>query len=218
MVRRTRQRRCGGCGLIPARCLCATLPRVRLPFRLVLLQHPKEGGKPTNTGRLLERVVEGCERLVVASRAPPWPEEAPGGPVEERWLLFPDVSARVAEPAALRDWLARRACLVVVDATWRGAARIAARTRGVRELPRVALPAGTDSCWPIRRAPRPGQLCTFESVVRFAGLLPDPAPAAALAAAWERIVADAVSASRGRLASARLAPPAAPSGGLSGRP
>jgi DTW domain-containing protein YfiP len=44
------------------------------------------------------------------------------------------------------------------------------RADGVAQLPRVKLPPGGPSRWPARRAPRPDQLCTFETVVRLVAL------------------------------------------------
>jgi DTW domain-containing protein YfiP len=187
--RYTAQIRCSGCGLIPARCLCDHLPRVALPFRLLVLQHWKESRKPTNTARLLARVVAGGSIVTVAKPERPWTPELLGPAGETRVVLFPSPGAEVVGREHLEAWSARPTCLVLIDGTWRQAGRIARRAEGVAELPQVALPAGPPSRWPVRRAPRADQLCTFEALVPLVALEPKLAAARALEAAFRQVVA-----------------------------
>jgi DTW domain-containing protein YfiP len=177
LPRYTSQIRCPGCRLIPSRCLCEKLPRVRLPWRLLVLQHLKEGRKPTNTARLLVRVVEDSSIVTVAKPERPWTprllEPVPGllEPASEQCvLLFPSPGATLLDRAQLAEWSARPTCVVLVDGSWRQAGRIARRAEGLAELPHVTLPPGPPSRWAIRRAPRGDQLCTFEALVRLVEL------------------------------------------------
>jgi DTW domain-containing protein YfiP len=170
MPRRTRQRRCTGCGLIPERCLCERLPRIRLPWPIVVLQHRKERHKPTNTARLLPRVIEGCVLLTIALPDRPWSAAQLGSTPERFVVVFPSADAERLDAARL-DALAESKCgLLLLDGSWRQAGRMVRRADGVAQLPRVALPPGGPSRWPARRAPRPDQLCTFETVVRIVAL------------------------------------------------
>jgi DTW domain-containing protein YfiP len=188
---RSARPRCGGCGLLDFRCVCGDLPRVALPFRLLVVQHGKEGAKPTNTARLLPRVVEGCRIVTYATRERPWSAELLRGDAadERRVLLFPAEGAETLDRATVAGFAEAPHCLVVLDGTWRQAGRLARRADGLADLPRVALPPGAPSRWSVRRAPRDGCLSTFDAVVRVAQLLPDRGTAAALERAWERLLA-----------------------------
>ena len=188
MPRRTKQIRCSGCGLIPERCLCRELPRVQLPWRLLVLQHRRESSKPTNTARLLVRAVEDAALVTVATRERPWSPELLGPAGERRLLVFPSPGAAVVTRAEVRSWSEAPTCVVLVDATWRQAGRIARREAGVAELPRFELPPGAPSRWPVRRAPRPDQLSTFEAFVRLVALDPGLDPERALESAFLRLV------------------------------
>ncbi|MBL8842826.1 MAG: DTW domain-containing protein [Planctomycetes bacterium] len=188
MPRHTLQPRCAGCGLIPARCLCAKLPRTELPWPLAIVQHGKEAGKPTNTARLVARVVANARLLPFARRGAPWSAAALGGGDVERFVLFPAADARPLD----RDWCAARRGrpteLVLLDGTWRQAGRMVRRADGIATLPRVALPPGPPSRWRIRSAPRGDQLCTFETVVRLAAIGADAAAAALLERAFQQLL------------------------------
>lgn len=189
MPRRTRQIRCEGCGLIPERCLCRQLARVRLPWRLLVLQHRRETRKPTNTARLLVRAVEDASLVTVATRERPWTPELLGPSGERRVLLFPAPDAAVVTPEELRSWREVPTCVVLVDGTWRQAGRIARREEGVAVLPRFQIPPGGPSRWPVRRAPRPDQLSTFETLVRLVALDPELDAERELESAFRTLVA-----------------------------
>jgi DTW domain-containing protein YfiP len=175
--------------VIPSRCICALLPRVQLPWRVLVLQHRREACKPTNTARLLARTVEGCSIVQVTTRERSWTPTLLGPEDEERWVLFPSTEAPPVERRHLERWSQRPTCLILVDGSWRQAGRIVRRAAGVVDLPRVSLPPGGPSRWPIRRAPRPDQLCTFEALVRLVALQPELAAAHELERAFQVVLA-----------------------------
>lgn len=189
MARHSHATRCDGCGLLAGRCICSELPRVRLPFRLLVVRHWKEALKPTNTARLLAKVVEPCTLEALGRPDAPWRAERLGAAGERRLVLFPGPESTMVERAQLAAWLSAPLCFVLLDGSWRQAARMVRRAAGIAELPRVMLPAGPPSRWPIRRAARLDQLCTFETVVRLATLLPDHAAATELERAYQLILA-----------------------------
>ena len=172
MARRTHQQRCRGCGLIPSRCICERLPRVRLPWPIVGLQHRKEIHKPTNTARLLPRVSEGCSLVTIALRGRPWSVELLGESPEKFVVLFPSADAAQLDAERLDALAASNHGIILLDGSWRQAGRMVRRAAGVSTLPRVTLPPGGPSRWPARQAPRPDQLCTFEALVRLVALAP----------------------------------------------
>ncbi len=188
MPRHTQQPRCAGCGLIPARCLCAKLPTTTLPFRLAIVQHGKEAGKPTNTARLVARVVRETRLLPFAQRGAPWTADRLGGGDVERFVLYPAADAVPLDHHWWRARAPRITELILLDGTWRQAGRLGRRAEGIATLPRLALPAGPPSRWRIRSAPRADQLCTFEAVVRLAALCTDAETAAVLERAFEMIL------------------------------
>ncbi len=189
MTRHTTQTRCAGCGLIPLRCLCNRLPRVQLPWRLLVLQHGKEMHKPTNTARLLARTIENCSIVPFATRERPWNASLLGPPSERYVVLFPAKEAQVLDRARLQSFAEQPTCLILLDGTWRQARRMVRRAAGVATLPRVTLPAGGPSRWRIRVAPRADQLCTFETIVRLAALLPESMAAGELERAFQLVLA-----------------------------
>jgi DTW domain-containing protein YfiP len=189
MPHRTRQIRCIGCGLIPGRCICKELPRVRLPWRVLVLQHRREAHKPTNTARLLARTVENCSIVQVTTRDRSWSPALLGPEDEVRWVLFPSTGAPPVERRHLEEWSQRPTCLILVDGSWRQAGRIVRRATGLADLPHLSLPLGPPSRWPIRRAPRSDQLCTFEALVRLVALQPERAAAHELERAFQIVLA-----------------------------
>ena len=67
-LRIKRKPRCPGCGLPPATCACALLPKVRFSTPIAIVQHIRETWKPTNTGRLFARMTETTLVLPVGMR------------------------------------------------------------------------------------------------------------------------------------------------------
>jgi DTW domain-containing protein YfiP len=189
VVRRTSRLRCVICGLIDVRCICSGLDRCRLPWRLVIVQHGKEGAKPTNTARLLAAVVLHSRLLPFATRTTPWSRERLGAADEPRFLLHPGEDATPLDRARVSELARIGGALVIVDGSWRQSGRMVRRGDGLRELPRFALPAGPPSRWTVRRAPRAGFVSTLESVVRLAALLDDPEPHRVLEATLLRLLA-----------------------------
>ena len=187
MVRRTGLPRCDGCGVIPRRCVCKAVGRCELPWPMLVVQHAKEGHRPTNTVRLLSRVVADCRVVPFALIDRPWSAELLGEPHAARWVLFPGANATLLDPASLTALVEARAPLVVLDGSWRQAGRMMRRGTGLNTLPHFALPPGPPSRWSVRRAPHVGQLCTLEAIVRLASLLPDPEPARILEDAFLRL-------------------------------
>lgn len=173
--------RCWGCGLTPATCLCATLPRLRFATPLAIVQHNREEHKPTNTGRLLARMVESAALLRYGFRGETWDP----GPLADRsieWrVLYPRKGGPTLEPG-------RRYGFVLLDGTWTQAARMVRRVPLVSELPAVALPPGPPSIWRVREQ-RDGGLSTFEAGLRVLELSEGAEAVAPLRDAFERITA-----------------------------
>jgi len=136
-------------------CICALIPSppVATRVRVVLMIHPEEDEKPTNTGRLAARCLA---RASIVSSATPF--VAVDG--ERTALLFPNNEATplTHENAQAID------TLVVPDGTWRQARKMRTRTAGVDALPTVTLPQIYDTTYRLRGERREGGLATLEAI------------------------------------------------------
>ncbi len=180
-----RASRCPGCGLTPATCACDLLPRLRFATPVAIVQHPRERSKPTNTGRLFARIVEGTR---VLDADPPFdPKPLEGGSIDWR-LLFPRAGAPLLEPG-MRPAAGRRLGLVVLDGSWRQCARMSRRLPGISELPFVQLPDGPPSFWTVRTQHLKQGRSTFEAALRALELLEGPDAAAPLRRAFALVTA-----------------------------
>ena len=167
--RRREAPRCGVCGLHLPLCVCANLPRLQLPFRLILVQHGVEVDRPTNTGRLALAMLAESALVLYGRRGVPLDTAPLEDPATDYLLLFPRAEAAELAPADLRprpDAPHRRPALVVADGTWAQASHMTRRIAPLRAMRCVKLPEGPPGLWQIRRPRRPDQLCTLEAVIR----------------------------------------------------
>jgi DTW domain-containing protein YfiP len=183
-----RKVRCFTCGLHAELCLCGELPRVRLPAEVIVVQHHLETFKPTSTGRLVCALLEDCQFFVFGERDRRVPAEPFERDDRDYFLMFPDPSATVLRAEDVIGGQ-RQPCIVLLDGTWSQASRMSKRVPGVQKLPCYSLPEGAPSRWPIRRAPKPFQLCTLEATIRVAQLLAGEAAAAPLEEAFTAVTA-----------------------------
>lgn len=149
-------------------CLCAELPRLRLPSRLCLVMHRDETRKTTNTGRLAALCLQGTEIVLHGRRGER--AEAPDRALPSL-LLFPCPEAVPLGPEHAADGPVR---LVVPDGTWRQAAKMSRRIPWFGELPRVSLPEGDRTRYRLRTESRSGGLSTIEAIARAFGILEGP--------------------------------------------
>lgn len=170
--------RCGGCGLTEALCVCASLPRLAVRTRVVVVMHHVEALRSTNTGRLAARMLAGASvRLRGVPEAPA--EDAPPG---RRVVLFPSEGARSLRASDAADDLV----LVVPDGTWAQARRIHRRDPAAQGAEAVTLPTRGESAYGLRRGARDGGLCTLEAVAAALGVLEGAAVEEAMREAFAR--------------------------------
>lgn len=192
--RKKRAGRCEGCGLHLELCLCARFPAVHTDTALVVVQHMRETWKPTNTARLLARMVEGTKILRYGMREPPFDAEPLRDPGLRPSVLYPREDATELSPegiAALRDELepGQRLGIVLLDGTWHQCSRMTRRVPVVDTLRCVALPPGPPSRWGVRTQHDARGLSTFEAGVRVLGLLEGEARVAPLRAIFFELAA-----------------------------
>jgi len=174
----SRAARCATCKLPPVLCICAGLPTISLPVRIVIIQRPRERNSQSNTGWLVERVFANGEVhdypdvLVEPGRSQLW-----GSDLDYR-VLFPLPDSEQVSPQTFSASVTsgRKPALVVLDANWRQSRRMSRRLPGLRSFPFVTVP-NSPPARVMRRPVRPGQLSTGEAVARAVDLLGYPAEA-----------------------------------------
>lgn len=141
------------------------MPRLRFPTPIAIVQHHRETVKPTNTGRLFARMVEGTALMTFGGRDSPFDAQPLGDPSVEWFLLFPRQGAPVLDPGE-RPPEGRRRGFVVLDGTWKQGARMSYRVPAVASLPCRVLPPGPPSLWTVRTQHRRDGLSSFEAALR----------------------------------------------------
>ncbi len=164
--------RCVGCRLHASLCICEVVRREaarirdRVSTRVVVVMQQREASRSSNTGHLAAQLLPRVEvrRYGARQRRDTLDDlvERPG-PV---YLLYPDAGASLVDRRHCDPDGATDLTLVVPDASWRGAQRMAHRDPVLSRLPRVTLPAGGLPRWTLRAPPRSDGLCTLEALGR----------------------------------------------------
>ncbi|MBI3854716.1 MAG: DTW domain-containing protein [Planctomycetes bacterium] len=183
-LRRKRKPRCSGCGLPPAACCCELLPCLRFRTPIAIVQHVRERFKPTNTGRLLARMVESTPLLPVGMREPAFDPGPLRDPSIEWQLLYPREGA---PPLEVRP--GRRLGFVLLDGSWHQCSHMSRRLPVVSELPCVALPPGPPAMWTVRAQHDERGRSTFEAGLRVLELMEGAEAVAPLRRAFAEITA-----------------------------
>ncbi len=135
--------RCPRCLFPEPLCLCADVPRLRTPFRFVILRHASELQRLTNTARWAALALEGGELVDYA--VPGASREAAALEVRDACLLYPSPhSTELPSP------LPR--VIVVPDGTWSQARRMVQRLPQLQKMARLSLPSAPAAA----RLRRPG--------------------------------------------------------------
>ena len=185
--RSRRAARCPGCGIPVETCVCAQLPRLRFATPLALVQHAREQHKPTNTGRLLDRMVDGL-RVLPCGLGETFDPSPLGDPTVDWRLLYPRAGAPLVGPE-LQAAPGRRLGFVLLDGTWSQCSKLSHKLAVVAELPCVALPPGPPSFWTVRTQHHPQGRSTFEAALQVLELLEGVAAAAPLRKAFALVTA-----------------------------
>jgi DTW domain-containing protein YfiP len=161
--------------------------------RLVIVQHVRERLKPTNTGRLLQRMVPDVVLVHFGMREPAFDETPFDDPFVDFRVLYPRDDAAVLGPGAggQRD-PGRRLGFVVLDGTWHQCSRMSRRVPRVRDFECVALPPGRRSIWTVRTQHDPRGMSTFEAAIRLIEAVEGPEVIAPLQHAFEIVTARAL--------------------------
>lgn len=157
----TRRPICPSCQLHDNICVCAQCTPVANATPITIIQHPSEVGRSKGTVRILERCL--AQVHVVVGETPEQLQQ--GGlelPETGVAVLFPGPASAPLEQADLsgiHHWL-------VVDGTWRKAAKILHLNPELGALPRFHLAHPPRSRYVIRKAPAEHYLSTAEAATQ----------------------------------------------------
>jgi len=167
-----KQARCPCCRLTPGLCACDSLPRIELPFWVLIVQHVKERDKLSNTGALARRMLRRSELHLFGARDRPFDDALLRDLQTDYFILHPGPDAALLAPGMLAPKPGRKSALVVLDARWSQSRRMARRVPGITGLPAVTLPEDVPDSYQFRKAPAPGRYSTVDAInlaIRCAG-------------------------------------------------
>ncbi|MCG7584182.1 tRNA-uridine aminocarboxypropyltransferase [Photobacterium sp. OFAV2-7] len=160
---------CSRCGF-QHNCICHTEPRLSSKARFILLTHPKELGKDTNTGELMLRTLPDSQRYTWDRVNPPaalLDEIRASG--NQPWLLFP---CDEKHPATVyQSEPDKQPLFILLDATWQEARKMVRKSPWLAQLPRLSLNPSSASAYQLRRNQQAGNLCTCEAGIALLEML-----------------------------------------------
>lgn len=169
---------CPRCGFL-YNCICDAEPQLSCKVRFILLTHPKELNKDTNTGDLMLRTLPNCQRYTWDRVNPPSAllEELRAAN-NQPWLLFPSDDQHPA--AAYQPAEGKLPLFILLDATWQEARKMVRKSPWLSQLPHLSLTPTSMSAYQLRRNQQAGNLCTCEAGITLLNLLGESAQATQL--------------------------------------
>jgi DTW domain-containing protein YfiP len=142
----------------PRWCVCAAQRLEPCALRVDILQHVLEAHRPSSTGNLIPRVVEGARVHPYRRERPLMREEIVRPDVAELWILHPHGETPPAEPPP-----GNRLQVLLLDASWAQANGMLAQVQDWGR--RVRLPMTGRSRYALREQNGEGRFSTFEALL-----------------------------------------------------
>jgi DTW domain-containing protein YfiP/GNAT superfamily N-acetyltransferase len=134
-------------------------------FEVVLVYHPKEINKPSNTGHVIQRSLPAHTKEFIWHRHTLAKQVAELSLDYETVLLYPSEEAIPLEQYCKSQGdLQKPIRLVVIDGTWQQAQKMMLQSPVLEALPKVKLVHLPKSQYVLRKNQKPMGLCTLESV------------------------------------------------------
>ena len=160
---------CQRCHLRTDLCLCGQAPRLSGDsdaLQLILLTHPQEPKKRSNTGRLLEASLSGCEiwlwqRGEIDRRLKEHSEQSRVTPI----LLFPVIDDEASQTVrcSVDEICLDQHCFILLDATWQQARKMLRQSVELQKCLRLSLQSPAPSLFSLRRNQREGSISSVET-------------------------------------------------------
>ncbi|CAE6920930.1 hypothetical protein ACOMICROBIO_FLGHMIGD_02754 [Vibrio sp. B1FLJ16] len=154
-------------------CICSLLPKLTSEHAMILLMHPNEVSRDTNTGKLLQQCRLNVEQIIWDRKQPPQElmerlEDSELYPV----LLFPgEESLTLENVKQLSKQQNRQPLFIILDATWQEARKMINKSHWLKNVPLMGLVTQGESDYQLRRNQQQGNLCTFEVAAQLLGQL-----------------------------------------------
>jgi DTW domain-containing protein YfiP len=150
----------------PRWCVCAAQRAEACPLHVDVLQHALEAHRPSSTGNLIPRVVEGARVHLYRRERPLVPAEIIRPEASELWILHPN-GEEVSEIGGRGDADAaaggRKLQVLLLDASWAQAGGMLAQVQTWGR--RVRLPMAGRSRYALRAQNGDGRFSTFEALL-----------------------------------------------------
>lgn len=166
--RRRSIERCITCGLSPDKlCLCEHLPTIDIPVEFIIIQHQAEFKSPSNTGRLVNRMLKNSHLIHFGIREIPLDKSVLQQENTQYAVLYPREESEELSPEVLNKAQAsgEKLSLILLDSTWSQAASMARRVPIITDYPYYSLPLSGQSKWGIRDAKTTERFCTLEAAL-----------------------------------------------------
>ncbi|NAW84582.1 DTW domain-containing protein [Vibrio sp. V43_P6S15P86] len=163
---------CPNCGF-QFNCMCSLVPKLTSEHNILLLMHPNELTRDTNTGQLLEQCQLNIERVIWDRKQPPAELlTLLADPSRYPVLLFPCEESITLEHVVLQSQQqTKNPLFIILDSTWQEARKMINKSRWLESIPTMELSASADSQYQLRRNQQQGNLCTFEVAAHLLGQL-----------------------------------------------
>jgi DTW domain-containing protein YfiP len=164
--------RCPRCCQQPRWCVCDAVPPVATSLQVHVLMHRHEQYKPSSTGRLIARAVEGarCHLYQRGNHFFPSAGLSASDLLAERetWILHPQGESVSAADVADTGRLPQ---VVLLDGTWREAGEMQRAVDGMGRC--VRLPASGPGRYWLRDHDAPAHVSTAEALLAVLGIVGD---------------------------------------------
>ncbi|MGR5238514.1 tRNA-uridine aminocarboxypropyltransferase [Vibrio alfacsensis] len=163
---------CPNCGF-QFNCICSLVPKLSSEHALMLLMHPNELTRDTNTGKLLAQCQLNVERAVWDRKVPPAElSQQLADPSVLPVLLFPSENSLTLEQMSRQSTdQSRKPLFIILDATWQEARKMINKSRWLEGVAMLGLTTQGGSQYQLRRNQQQGNLCTFEVAAQLLGQL-----------------------------------------------
>ena len=155
--------RCERCELPPRWCVCAAQRAEACPLHVDVLQHALEAHRPSSTGNLIPRVVEGSRVHLYRRERPLVRAEIVRPEASELWILHPNGESVPERDLAAEAADGRKLQVLLLDASWAQAGGMLAQVQDWGR--RVRLPMSGKSRYALRAQNGDGRFSTFEALL-----------------------------------------------------
>lgn len=158
---------CSKCGLPTINCICTTVPKIKTDAKIWILSTEREFSRPSNTARLLKLVNPESTEFILWERtkAPEKLIEYINSEEYEIYILFPTDNNQLPERKVGNEDSGKIPAFIILDGTWKEAAKILRKSDYLKNLPRISLNPRHKSEYTLRRGASEGELCTIEAAI-----------------------------------------------------